>query len=183
MQQPSNIIDLPVTASTDAQLVESASLGDRQAFSVLIRSCESMLYRIAWSITFSDADAADATQEAIFKAWRALPKLRNANVFRSWLVRILINECKQVLRQRKHRGEMPELELIGPSHLSDEALDVRRALLFLPERQRSIIMLYYYEDFSVQHISSVLKLPQGTIKSRLFAARKALKRLLEVDGE
>lgn len=84
-------------------------------------------------------------------------------------------------RRRRRFSEMPALEPIAPEFRSDDALDVKRALASLPDSQRIPILLYYYDDFSVEMIARAMKLPVGTVKSRMYAARKQLRRLLEVE--
>lgn len=181
MIHTSKVVSLPAREPPDVQRLRDAALGDREAFAELIRSQETMMYRIALSMLRRDADCADAVQEAIFKAWRGISKVRDPEWMRSWLIRILINECNQILRRRKRFGEMPPREPVAPPRASDDEIDVLRALESLSEAQRVPVVLYYYEDFSVEMIAHALGLPQGTVKSRLYAARQQLKRLLEVD--
>lgn len=169
------------------RLAQKAAQGDRQAFAELIREAEPMLYRIAWSMLQNEQDCADAVQDTILSAWRSIGGLRNPAWFRTWLIRILINACKQLLRRRARTGEMPMAELTAPAIHSasacDDALDVRRALATLSDRERVPVMLYYFDDMPIAEIARALSVPEGTVKSRLFAAKKRLKRLLEVDDE
>ncbi len=181
MQEPSKVIPMDRARAQETALAREAALGDQQAFAQLVRANEGALYRIAWAMLGSDADSCDAVQDAILRAWVSLPGLREPQWFRTWLIRILINECRQMLRRRKRTAPMPDAELGGPSGFSDEALDVRRAIRLLPEDQRMVTVLFYFDDFSVEMIARSLQMAEGTVKSRLHAARAKLKRILEVD--
>ncbi len=172
---------VPLPRPPTADLVRRAAQGDESAFCALIRAHEPTLYRAAWAILSDSSDACDAVQEAIFRAWRALPSLHDPAFFKTWFTRIAINECKMLLRHRKRVAPMPDTDLPAPLHPIDESLDVRRALQSLPDKYRAPVVLYYYEDFSVDQIAHALALPQGTVKSRLYLARQQLKTLLEVD--
>ena len=156
-------------------------MDDRQ-FTQLALGCQRKLYRVALSMLRCDADAADAIQEAVFKGWIYRSTLRDGERFEAWLTRILVNECHNIQRRWKRRGE-PLDE--GRAVLAEEPPDpeLRDALMALPERLRLPLVLHYLEGYSLREISDILKIPQTTVKSRLHQGRGALRRALSTEVE
>ena len=148
---------------------------DERTFMEEVERAERTLYRVSRSLLSSDADCRDAVQEALLKAWQRRDSLREAAYFRTWLVRILINECR-MLRRRNRRVTpvevLPEREAPPP----DEAL--RDALEALDERWRLPLVLHYLEGFSVREIAEMLDTPENTVKMRLMRARRRLRGML-----
>lgn len=144
---------------------------------------EKTLFHMAFSILHNEQDCADAVQEAITKAYAQRDKLQNNAYFKTWLTRIVINECYNLLRRRKHYVQLAERILeegdcLG-KYIKEEYLDLYRAISRLEEKEKMCILLFYMEDYSVSQIAEVLKIPQGTVKSRLNRARRQLKGLLQ----
>jgi len=137
------------------------------------------LYRVSYSILREPRDREDAVQAALEKAWRKRTSLRDERYLRTWLTRILIHACYDILRRRKREipGEIPERA--APPDADRELHD---ALLKLPEELRTPIALHYMEGYGVKEIASALRLKQGTIKSRMRRARLMLKQLLSEEG-
>ena len=139
------------------------------------------MYRVSASLLRSPQDRQDAVQECVWKAWRKLPQLRDESLFRPWIMRILVNECKRM--HRAHWREVPteEIEVEQPdgvdSRLRDEAL--HSAVLRLPEKLRLTVTLHYIDGFSMRETAHILHCPEGTVKQRLHRARTALRILLE----
>lgn len=144
--------------------------------------CERKMYRVAISMLRSDADAADAIQEAVFKGWMHRGKLRDGDRFDAWLMRILVNECRNIQRKWKRRPE-PLTEFMAAEEVPIPDPGLRDALEELPERLRLPLMLHHLEGYPLREISSILKVPETTIKSRLHQARGALKRALSPEVE
>ena len=109
--------------SADDALVRRARTGDAAAFGVLVDTRIDRCYRLAWSILSNDADAADATQDALLSAWRQLPRLRDAAAFDGWLNRIVANAA---LMARRHRLRLREVS-VAPDHPGDDAAPARTA--------------------------------------------------------
>lgn len=149
---------------------------NKNEFTQKVLDAESTLYHVAKSILRSEADCEDAVQEAIAIAWQKLPTLKTDAYFTTWLVRILINECKSVLRRPKAVGDIDLLE--AEAALQTENSEVYEALMRLKPKLRTVTVLYYVEGYCVKEVSELLTLPQGTVKSRLAAARQALKDIL-----
>ena len=151
---------------------------DKQFFMDEVKAQERPLYRIARSYLYSDADAADAVQEALTRAWEKRNSLREPAFFRTWMTRILINTCKDMLRRAKRVqpvAEVPEMPVAEASR--DQ--EIRDALGALDPKLRVILTLFYLDGYSLQEIGQMLHLPQGTVKNRLFRGRKKLKELLK----
>jgi RNA polymerase sigma-70 factor (ECF subfamily) len=179
-----------VRASTasDPTLVERARAGDAEAFERLLDASLARAYRTALAILRTDWDASDACQEAFVAAWRGLPRLRDASRFDAWLDRIVVNECRALLRRR--RGRPLEIALEDDSdrgsnltlqsavdQVADEEL-VRDAFAKLSPDQRTVLALHHAEGRPVAEIGRLLGVPAGTVMWRLFRARRALEKEL-----
>jgi RNA polymerase sigma-70 factor, ECF subfamily len=161
--------------------VKLAKEGDKAAFVRLIDQNRASMFRIANSILKSEDDIGDAMQEAILKAFKGLPNLKDNKYFKTWLIKILIHESSALLRKRKKL--IPLSEVIDQGYLDRyENTEVLNAIYTLEEDFRVVTILYYYEDMSIQAISSILNIPEGTVKSRLSRARIKLYGLLIQEG-
>ena len=123
-----------------------------------VRDAEAMLYHISKSILKNDSDCGDAVQETILKAYEKLPTLKKEKYFRTWITRILINECKGILRKRKN--VIPYEEYMDNMRLTEEDRysHLYMAIMELPEELRVLVTLYYLEGFSQKEISEALDL-------------------------
>jgi RNA polymerase sigma factor (sigma-70 family) len=168
-------LEVPLMLDHRENFVCRAQGGDADAFAYLARDCERTLYRVSRTVLHSDADCADAVQEALTKAWLRLHTLREHKYFRTWLIRILLNECYSILRRGKRAGlEAANAESLFAAAPSDDAIDLREALAALPENQRTAIVLFHVEGLSVEEVAHTMKIPTGTVKSRLARARTKL---------
>jgi RNA polymerase sigma-70 factor (ECF subfamily) len=186
------------TSAADA-LVRRARTGDAAAFEVLVDSRIDRCYRLAWSILSNEADAADATQDALVSAWRQLPRLRDPASFDGWLNRIVANAA---LKARRHRARLREVS-VRPAFRGDEppqpeppqdprartAMDefveneaIARAFDRLRPQDRMILVLHHVEERPVAEIARSLGIPVGTAKWRLHAARTALEKAMEAEA-
>ena len=150
----------------------------KDAFIREVRDAEAMLYHISKSILKNDSDCGDAVQETLLKAYEKLPTLKREKFFRTWITRILINECKGILRRRKN--VIPYEDYMDNARMFEENRydHLYMAIMELPEELRILVTLYYLEGFSQKEISEALDIPEGTIKSRLSRARDFLKEQL-----
>ena len=182
----------------DDALLRRARAGDGTAFDDLVADRIDRCYRLAWSILSNDADAADATQEALINAWRQLPRLRDLGAFDGWLNRIVAN---QALMSRRHRVRLREVAVdpadpgdgagsvgshqpaAGPEQEEIVANDaIARAFDRLRPHERMILVLHHVEERPVAEIARSLGIPVGTAKWRLHAARSALERAMEAES-
>ena len=177
---------------TSAGLVERAAHGDGDAFDVIARALGDALYRRALAILRHESDAQDATQDALIRAWRELPRLNDSSRFDAWLDRILVNACRDRLR-RRGRQQLREIQLAVDgrdagrlkTHASDSGPDdgrrvaIEDAFRRLDIDDRTLLVLHHLEQRPVADIAAVLAIPTGTAKWRLHRARKRLERELE----
>lgn len=167
----------PIGASTDPALVDKARLGDLDAFESIVRARMDAVYRLSLAVLGDEADARDASQETFVAAWRQLPKLRDAGRFDAWLQRIAVNAARMTLRGRTRR-RVHEIQAVpeaaGQAPVAGDAGRLGAALDALPADQRTILALHYLDERPIEEIAGILRIPDGTVKSRLFAARRAL---------
>ncbi len=145
---------------------------NREEFTKSILSCEETLYRISMSMLKNEKDCEDAVQTAILKAYEKLSTLKNEEYFKTWLVRILINICNKQLKLRSKTVVTENYNQIGEP---EEDLELRMLIESLPIKIRQVVVLYYIEQFTTKEISEVLKIPKGTVLSRLSKGRELLK--------
>ena len=148
----------------------------RQAdFTQRVRACERRLYRVARTMLPRECDCEDAVQEALLRAWDRLDTLREEKYFETWLMRILINQCRTFYRRRPPAPAQLTEDIPGPEG-GDAAL--LEALAALPQKSRVTLELHYIEGYSVAETARILRLPEGTVKWRLSKGRAQLKQIL-----
>lgn len=153
----------------------------KEELGALIIDSERHMYVTARAILSDDEDCADAIQETIVKAFSKINSLKQDAYAKTWLIRILINECYNVLRQKSRQIPMDmETEMAGKvAAESQDYSDLYRAVSRLQEELKLPVVLYYGEDFSVREIAQVLEISEGAVQKRLARARQKLKRILE----
>lgn len=151
---------------------------DKEEFTRAVLEYESTLYRVAKSMLGSEADCADAAQNALLRAWEKQHTLRDTAYFKTWLTRILINECRVMLRQRARFVPLEE-EAAEGEIAPERDSGLYEAVMGLDVKYRVPFVLYYIEGFRTREIASMLKLPEGTVKTRLRRAREILRTELE----
>ena len=162
-------------------LVDQARRGDHDAFAVLVRAAFARLDTAARLILRDAELARDAVQEAMVRAWRDLPGLRDPDRFDAWLHRLTVNACLDAARHRRRRVREVELtpttDIPIPDgsvlHADRDQLD--QALGLLEPDLRAIVVLHYYLDLTLPETADALRLPVGTVKSRLHRALAALR--------
>jgi RNA polymerase sigma-70 factor (TIGR02954 family) len=167
----------------DVHTVKQAITGNKEAFEQLLCLEEEKLYYTALSYVDQKEDALDVIQETAYKAYLSIKQLKHPEFFSTWLFRILINECYQVLKKRKRIVPFEEKELLKRlNHHSteiDNPIDLTEALSQLNYSYQTAIILYYYHDLPIKQISEVMEKPVGTIKTYLHRGKKQLKDELE----
>src|SRR6476660_1825499 len=163
-----------------------AMRGDHDAFAALIGAASNRLYALACLILRDPDRAEDATQEAFVRAWRELPRLRDAERFDAWLRRLVVNACYDEARRLHRRAEvslafMPERSIVDSASATAETDRVERAFRRLPLDQRTVLLLQHYLDLSHVEIAETLGIPLGTVKSRLRYGVAALRAELDAD--
>lgn len=174
-------------------LVLAAQNGDTNAFEKLYQLYYDKIYALIMMTVKNSADTEDILQLTFIKAWQNIGKLNDPRAFNTWLQRIALNESKSMLRKKRpdlsvddegENGELLQIEsdLLLPQEYAerdDLALRLRRIIEELSVVQRDTILLYYYNEMSVEEIAQIMDCSEGTVKSRLFLARKAIKTEIE----
>lgn len=150
----------------------------QEEFADRIVAMQGTLYRVSTTILPQLCDREDAVQSAIEKAWRKQSKLRDDLAMRAWVIRILINECYALLRRRER--ERPSDTLPDRETTPDAQPDLYQMFTSLDEKYRLPMVLYYVEGYSVAETARMLRMPQGTLKSRLHRGRLLLKDTLDM---
>lgn len=154
---------------------------DRERFVAQVTELQETLYRTARSILRNEQDAQDAVQEAVTQAFARLHTLRDPAKFKPWLLRILVNTCYDACRRRRSTVYLEAVEetLAAPQSDCEECMSLWSAVMRLPEEQKAVVTLFYYEDLPIRAISEVLGVTQGTVKTRLSRARGRLRQMLD----
>ena len=165
--------------------------GDEQAFAELIEQYKLPIYKTAKSILKDEDDVCDAIQDTALSIYKNIPNLKNEEYFKTWVIRITINKCYDILKKHKLNNEkmLRAQEDVSELHTNFDnnvilQTDLQTTLELLEENLRTVTVLYYYNDLSISEISDILNIPKGTVKSRVFRAREKLYEILskeEVD--
>lgn len=155
-------------------LIMEAMRGDPDAFSSLMQSQMQNMYKAARAILNNDADAADAIAETILTCWEKLNRLKKPEFFRTWMTRILINKCKDIIRKQRSYSFVEEVPEVSVQEDGFENVEWKDALHCLEEKYRLVTVLYYVEGFSTAEIGEMLGLPDSTVRSRISRARRKL---------
>jgi len=170
----------------DAELAQAAAQGDPEAFGHLIDRHGLAARRAARAILRDDDDADDAVQEGMLAAWRAIERYDPTRPFRPWLMRIVVNAALDARRRSRVRQAEPIAETLesgrlGPDRMAEAALlgeRINKGLATLPERQRIALVLFDSEGWGHAEIAATLGVPEGTVRSYVFHARRAMRRAL-----
>lgn len=181
-------------------IIEQVLAGDNDAFGQLVEAYQDRVYNLALRMSGNAEDAFDLAQESFFRAWRGLSGFQFESAFSTWLFRLCSNVCLDWLRAKKRRptvslttvdDENQELQMElpdpgkGPEELllaAEDRQSLIRAMNALPVEYREILTLRAIDDLSYGQIGEILKLREGTVKSRLARARAALRNKLLEDG-
>jgi len=189
-----------MTREQEAAVIRRVLDGDGNAFEDLVAAYEKNVYNLALRMTGNAQDAEDMAQEAFVKAYTSLPGFRGDSKFSVWLSRIVSNVCLDFLRRQNRRpasslslededGEESQMDIPDESQSPEQLLEhsltqeaVQRGLQSLSEEQRQILLLREIQGLSYEEIAETLDLEAGTVKSRIFRARKKLCAFLIADG-
>jgi RNA polymerase sigma-70 factor, ECF subfamily len=180
----------------ERELIRKCRGGDARFYEPIVRAYEPQGLRVAMGMMGNPDDARDALQEAFVKAFQSLGRFDTNRAFGPWFFQILRNQCRDLLRSRQARFRMEVVDdgILefrsddddGSVYRRHQRAEARRllwtALEQLPEDQREILVLKELEGFRYQEIASILDIPEGTVASRLFHARKGLRQVLDSMG-
>lgn len=181
-------------AERDEDLVRRFLSGDTPAFGVLVERHQTRVYNVALRVLGNAEDARDATQDAFLSALRKLGSFRGDAAFTTWMHRVTVNACYDLLRKQRRQpvlrlatedGEpLPETGPPQPDHADASAgtIDAERALAQVPEEFRITLVLADLQDLPYEQIAKILDVPVGTVKSRVHRGRLALARAMGLEG-
>lgn len=157
--------------------VKKAQKGDDNAFYELISEKKEVLYKLAYTYVKNKDDALDIIQETVYKAYMSIGKLKEPKFFNTYITRILINCALDLIKKNKN---LVYTELLSENNLStplamEKNLDLHDAIDKLNEKYKTIIILKYFQDFTLSEISEILQCPIGTVKTNLHKALKELR--------
>lgn len=160
--------------------VKRAKRGDKNAFCNLIRINKISMYRVAKSILSKEEDVEDAVSEAILKAYKNIKSLKDESFFKTWLIRIVINESNTLYKKRSREISVENEHFIN-LQVNDKYKDLTlyNAINSLDEDLRTTTILFYFEDMKYKDIAKVLDIKEGTVKSRLSRAKEKLYNILK----
>lgn len=148
----------------------------------LILASQEMMYRVAKTLLYNDADCADAIQETIVKAFSKIHTLKKEQYAKTWLIKILINECYAIMRKEKKivslEGYAQDTGTAAVSE-AESYSELYEAIYKLPEQIKTTVLLYYIEGYRVKEIADLLDCTESAVKNRLLRGREQLKKELE----
>lgn len=165
-------------------LIKRSKKGDKEAFALLMDMHRQMLYNTALLVLHQEDDALDAIQDAILACWENLPTLRKDQYFKTWLVKILLNKCRDIQRSQSHYAFVEELPESGDEPDWDTHMDVGRAMGRLDDQDQLILSLFYYDDLNIRQIAEALSISEGAVRTRLTRSQERFKKIyLQEKGE
>ena len=159
-------------------LVKKAQQQDAEAFIQLMEMHKESMYKIAHSYLKRDADIADAMQETILDCFEKIQILKDPNYFKTWLIRILINNCNDIIRKESKVCLLEHYEGLEIEAVAEDLTEFRELLNSLDEKYRTILILYYVEGYRIREIAGLLDMNESTVNSRLRRSRMMLKKEL-----
>ena len=162
------------------KLIKRAQSKDADAFTELIQSQMQSLYKTARVMLWNDEDAADAISETILICWEKMGQLKKPEFFKTWMTRILINECHNILRQRKRVSLVEEIEEVPESDDAYANVEWLETMRRLDEKYRMVLILYYVNGLKTPEIGAVLQIPISTVRTRLARGREQMAQLYGV---
>lgn len=169
---------------SEQELIKMSISGDSEAFAELIKLNKEYLYRVAYIYLKDINKSLDALQECTYKSFKSIKTLREPKYFKSWITRILINISIESLKADSKIIYIEDNNPLISENTSldiEENLDLYNAIEMLKEDYKIVVVMKYFNDMSVEEISSILNTPANTIKTRLSRARQVLKNILKED--
>lgn len=156
----------------------------RERFTAVVEETMDIMYRLSYGILNNVTDAEDAVAQSLLKAWEKLDHLKKEEQLRSWMIRIVINTSKSMLFRRGREVSFDQEKLTaGLIQEGPQETSLWSQVRELKETHRVVLLLYYYEGYSVKEIAGMLRVPEGTVKSRLARAREELGQIIVEDSK
>lgn len=169
----------------DASLIRKAVKGDRESFTQIVLEIKDQAYRVAYSYLQNEDDSMDAVCDAMEKAFRGIGRLKDERMFKTWFIRIVINESKLQLSRRKRTVDLADRlykeQQTEVSENRDEGLDLKAVLKDLDRMERLIIYLKYFLGYNLEEIAEMVNLPLGTVKTKLYSNLKVIRKKLNYE--
>lgn len=161
--------------------IQLATEGDKDAFVAIISEQLTSMYRVSKGILSNEHDVEDSISSTITIAFNKINTLKEKNYFKTWLIRILINECNNIYKKRKPLESLDENinNEYSISYNYDDNLDLYKAIEALPPDIYLVLILFYFEDMSYHDIANTLNLSEGTVKSRLHRGKEKLSSMIK----
>jgi len=166
-------------------ILDKVKKGDEKAFAELVDEYKLSIYKTAKAILKDEDDVCDAVQDVALSIYKNIKNLKNEKYLKTWIIRITINKSYDIIAKRKINDEKISRIKIDTNEIQSgfdkeiiEKTDLEVALNLLEEDLKITTVLYYYDDLSVSEIASILNIPKGTVKSRIFRAREKLYEIL-----
>ena len=164
--------------SIDPKLIQEVQQGDQTAFQALYDICYQHVYSYALKLSHNEADAKDITQETFLQVFQSIDKLQSPEAFPLWLNRIIYSKFHRILSKQKetaieqdslqyHVDHSDQAKKVNDTYLLDDKEIVRAMIDKLTAKQKEVIQLMYYEQYTSSEIAQLLNLPEGTVKSRI----------------
>jgi len=175
-----NIFSEDIHYSVDLSDIQLAKKGDKPAFERLIEEHKYILYRMARARLHCAEDIEDVFQETIIKAYKGIFNLRKEEYFKTWIIKIMINESNSLLRKRKKDLSIDNnmIENI-PLQESEDSIGIFDLINSLEEDLKMVTLLYFYEDMPQKEIAKLLSIPHGTVRSRISRAKEKLRAIVK----
>lgn len=167
----------------DYKLIKKAIKGNKKSFEKLIKKHYEQIYRTAYLYVHKKEDALDIVQEATYQALVSIKTLKHPECFMTWFTKIVIRCAGQVLSKRKNIVSLTDGILYKLNSdigvIDNDSLYIIEAIGELNENYRTVIILFYYYDYSIKTISEIMEIPEGTVKTYLSRGKAALKKNFE----
>lgn len=165
----------------DELLVRKARKGDKESFAEAVMLVKDQAYRIAYCYLHDREDSMDAVCDAVEKAFCNIKKLKDPRYFKTWFIRITINECKHRLRYRQRIESLADDIQSNDSHkMREDKLDLDVLLNGLPAAERILIYMKYYMGYTLEEIANLMEMPEGTVKTKIYGNLRKMKSCLEL---
>lgn len=169
---------------SDIKKVQKAMKGNHKAFQELMVEQKVKLYKIAFMYVKNEEDAIEVFQETIYKALISIKNLKDERYFLTWLTRILINTALDLIKKKSRVVPMDREVLenkVKPYITPENEIDLLKAVMELDEKYKSVIVLRYYQDYSIKQIAEILECPEGTIKTNIHRGLMILRKTMKED--
>lgn len=170
-----------MSSDLEKKLVLSCLSGDKSAYAGLVRAYSARIFAICLGMLGHREDAEDLAQQALLKGFADIKQLRQGEQFGAWIGRIAKNLCIDFMRRQKRRRSVFTEQALVSTSGSKEYPELESALAKLPQEQRLILMLYYFDGRSTEKVAEALDISRNAVQARMSRARKQLRKLLEAE--